>query len=85
MHTYRLEVTIDEEHHLSMDLPGSFPTGPAQVVVSSKGPERRSLPLGGVLDPGGTLPEGDSVGDALDEQRADRAKLLERRVSRLGY
>lgn len=84
MRTYKLEVNIDDDHQLSMNLPDNFPTGPAEVVVLAKGPARRQpVPLAGVLDTGEPLPEGDPIGDALDELRTERAELLARRADRL--
>ena len=85
MRAHRLNVTVPEDHQLQVDLPGDFPPGPAEIIVLTESPQTRNVVrLGGVL--GSSSPDldpnEDQVAEALEELRAERADLLERRARR---
>ncbi len=87
MRAHRLNVTVPEDHQLRVDLPGDVPPGPAEIIVLTEIPQTRTVVrLGGVLSPSGPdlAPEEDPIAGALEELRAERAELLERRSRRYG-
>jgi hypothetical protein len=74
MRAHRLNVTIPEDHQLSVGLPGDFPPGPAEVIVLTEVPGAGNVVrLGGVLQPASPAPGGDPIAEALDELREERA------------
>lgn len=84
MQAHKLKVTVPEDHRLSLALPQDFPTGPAEVIVLAVPQRRRKVVrAAGALSPEGPLPEGDPIGEALQELREERAERLERVVGKI--
>lgn len=85
MLAHKLQVEVPQDHKLSLDLPESFPAGPAEVIVLATPRERRKIVrAAGVLGPEGPVPEGDPIAEILQELRAERGESIERFATDLG-
>lgn len=85
MLAHKLQVEIPQDHRLSLDLPESFPAGPAEVIVLATAREpRKIVRAAGVLASEEAVPEGDPIADILQELRAERAESIERFAADLG-
>lgn len=45
MYAHKYETTVNADHHLSIDLPASFPIGPAEVIVLAKSDPQNPVPV----------------------------------------
>ncbi len=79
MQAHRFNVTINDDHRLSVDLPRDFPSGPAEVIVLAEASKTRKV------DPGND--EGSMIGLFADEpdlmDEVCRAAMEDRATRRL--
>lgn len=77
MQAHKVQVTIPEDHRLTVDLPDGFPAGPAEVIVlAAPSGVRRVVRAGGTLSTSAT-PKGDPIAEILGELREERAAAIE--------
>ena len=77
MRAHKLQVQVPLNHRLSLKLPESFPTGPAEVTILTRAFEPRIFRAGGYLSSQVPPVIGDPIAEALRELRAERAEKIE--------
>lgn len=78
MRAHKLQVQIPADHRLSLELPESFPAGPAEVIILTQAQDRpRIYRAGGSLSAKRPGDPGDPVAEALKEIRTENTVKID--------